>query len=84
MAEASSSQIESVARKLNEFAAGLSEPEQEALAWILAHAEPDDDVSGYIDPLSSGAQGPAPRVTVRRPHGPGTDQQGIIAILIGL
>jgi hypothetical protein len=78
-------QIESVASKLNEFADGLTPPERETLAWIIAHAEADDEVSGYLGTLSSGpqgTQGPAPRVTVRRPQGP--DQQGIIAILIGL
>lgn len=82
-AEVTPAEMESVAAKLNEFAAGLPDSEQRALAWMIAHAEAEDDeVSGYLGALSGGLAGPQPRVTVRRP--PGGGQQGIIAILIGL
>jgi hypothetical protein len=68
-------EIESVADKLNRFAAGLSESEQRVLAWIVVRAEAaDDEVRGYL-----GAPQPTGLVPRVRPAGP----RGIIAILIG-
>jgi hypothetical protein len=74
-------ELEAVAEKLNQFAAGLTESEQHALSWLLAHAQPQsDEVTGFLGTLS----GSPAQVTVRPPQpGTGGQQQGIIAILIG-